>query len=64
MCTSHIVMYVADGHVNWPVLIVTGGNRHSSLVTAENNWAEYRAVCLGILRDYVLKASGVSFKSK
>ena len=41
MCTSHVVMYVADGHVNWPVLIVTGGDRHSSLVTAEDDRNEH-----------------------
>lgn len=48
MCTSHIVMYVADGHVNWPVLIVTGGNRHGSLVTAEDDRNEHRSVCIWV----------------
>jgi hypothetical protein len=61
MCSSDIIAYVADGQINRPIVVCACSNGYSSLVTAENNWAEYRAVCLGILRDYVLKASGVSF---
>jgi hypothetical protein len=59
-----VIVYVADGEINRPIVVGGCSNGYSSLVAAENNWAEYQAMCLRILCDYVLKASGVSFKSK
>jgi hypothetical protein len=60
-----VIVYVANGQVNRPVCIITCANRYCSLVTAENDWAENRAMCVPmILRNFVLKNKQVQFASR
>jgi hypothetical protein len=54
MCSSDVIVYVTDGEVNRPVLVVSGSYRYGSFITAENDRAKDRAVAFVILRNYVL----------
>jgi hypothetical protein len=52
-----VIVYVANRQVNRPVRIITGTNRYCSLVAAENDRAEDRAMRLRMItRDVVLKS--------
>jgi hypothetical protein len=54
MCTPYIVMYVTDGHVDWPVDVVAGSDRDSRLVAAKNDGDEHRPDCVGVFSDRIL----------
>jgi hypothetical protein len=41
MCTPYIVMYVTNGHVDWPVGIVASSDGDSCLVAAKNDGDEH-----------------------
>jgi hypothetical protein len=52
-----VIAYVANGQINRPVCVITCTNGYCSLVAAENDRAENRAMRLRmILRNVVLKS--------
>lgn len=64
MCSSDVIVYVANGEINGPIFIVACSDRNSGLVTSENDWAEDRAMRLWITCNYILKVSRVSLESE
>jgi hypothetical protein len=54
MCSSDVVMYVANRKIYGPVFIMYCSYRYSSFVTAENNRAEDGAVSFRILSNDIL----------
>jgi hypothetical protein len=54
MRTPYIVMYVTNGHVDWPVDVVASSDGDGRLVTAKNDGDEHRPDCVGIFSDCIL----------
>lgn len=55
MCTARIIVYVTDGQVNWPVLIMASADRDSGLVAAKYNWNEHRSDRSRVFSNQVLR---------
>ena len=55
MCTAYIIVYVSDGQVDWPVLVMTGADRDSCLVTAKNDGNKHRPGGIWVFSDQVLQ---------
>jgi len=55
MHTAYIIVYVTDGQVNWPVLIMTSADRDSGLVAAKNNWNKHGPDCIWVFGNQVLQ---------
>jgi hypothetical protein len=63
MCSSEIIVYVANRQVNGPVCVVTCTDGDCSFIAAKNDGAENRAMRLWILRNDVLKSEQYQFTS-
>jgi len=55
MCSPDVVVYVADGQIDGPVLVISCTDRYSSFIATEDNRAKDGAMTLGILSDNILK---------
>ena len=60
MRTSHIVMNIADRHVQGIILVLAGSNGYGGLVAAQDDGDESGTMCGLIFSDYVLKSVNVS----
>ena len=55
MCTTYVIVYVSDGQVDWPVLVMTSANRDSCLVAAEDDGDKHRPDGIWVFSDQVLQ---------
>ena len=55
MCSTYIVVDIANGCIKGIILIMASSNRHSCFVTAKDNWDKHSTMCFRILSYYVLQ---------
>lgn len=54
MCAADIVVDVTDRHIDGPIFILTGSDRHGSFITTQNNWDEHSTMRLRIFGNNIL----------